>query len=1068
MRIRLRNFMTYSDITLKPGPKLNIILGPNGTGKSAIVCSIIVGLGGDVSLTGRASTITALVQWNCDWCSTEIELYNDCGRNYVVERKIIITGRNENKIDHRSEWRINNRNCNKQDIKKLTTELSIEVDNLCQFLPQDKVEAFVGMNSCQLLTSTLKAVGDNQLVKDHAKLVKMTDEICENERKLARLKEDCQHNEVNARRLEADVEKLKERQELVKLKSICSDKIHYVRHQEAKKNVQDAKETLATLQADLHRAESSCAPYQKSLQFNQSQEVRYKQIMAVCEQTINGASSHRQRTRDSVAARKLACREEYSKFSSKKMQEEHREKAISLKRQELEAYESKLQEVADIDHTDRIAELDQKIADNRQKVLQYNRERADLEDTQRRIHHETLDQERNRERIRSVREKRINLLKLRRPEAYTMATWIDENKAKFRGRILPPMMIDINIKDPRDAAIIEHAIPGTDLFAFVCEYEEDLKVLTDVARNQLKVRINVILRPDKTVEEFESEMERRTFPSDMNFKGYLKDLISAPEPIMRYLCGSQNFHRTPVFGELSEANLKRLLQSARRFYSLDKCYIVSKSRYDNKQMTVTDSVRDAQQLVHSLDSLGLQRCEAEIKRLKDLKQQTADEMAAKLDQLERANEFHQALAEKFTGLKRQQEQRSRFEGLIKQCKDSIAKLSEEAIDLEKERAKLVASIKRINLLIIKDCENLANIEQGFVSAKEIQKLNLVLCRVARENYRRAQRKYEEAKKDQSRLTDEIRKQRERIKTLQLVVERLRKAAEEQIPGFRDLQLDKRTKKSFAMIAEDTVDALEDKLSVLKAKIQGIYQDKNVEAEFRRQHAELLDKRQQIASLEASVAAMDTERRELKQAWKPKLEQVVGRISVNFQEFIRRLNCDGEVKLSFDAAKPEDLSQYGIAIKVKYRDDEVSDRTLSSSHLSGGERVVATMLYMLALQPMTSVPFRCLDEINQGMDAHNERKLFEFLDRTAHESSSQYILVSPKLLKNLPYSENMKIHLVFNGPQLDFCWDGLMAEEAHDDVDHRHRPGPSGDDDDQDDTEIDEATDVESDTDIEEL
>ena len=40
--------------------------------------------------------------------------------------------------------------------------------------------------------------------------------------------------------------------------------------------------------------------------------------------------------------------------------------------------------------------------------------------------------------------------------------------------------------------------------------------------------------------------------------------------------------------------------------------------------------------------------------------------------------------------------------------------------------------------------------------------------------------------------------------------------------------------------------------------------------------------------------------------------------------------------------------------------------------------MATALYMLALQELTTVPFRCVDEINQGMDATNERRVFELL------------------------------------------------------------------------------------------
>ena len=45
VRIKMRNFMTYDFVEFKPGPHLNMILGPNGTGKSSIAACIAIGLG---------------------------------------------------------------------------------------------------------------------------------------------------------------------------------------------------------------------------------------------------------------------------------------------------------------------------------------------------------------------------------------------------------------------------------------------------------------------------------------------------------------------------------------------------------------------------------------------------------------------------------------------------------------------------------------------------------------------------------------------------------------------------------------------------------------------------------------------------------------------------------------------------------------------------------------------------------------------------------------------------------------------------------------------------------------
>jgi hypothetical protein len=39
--------MTYDHVKTKPGPRLNLVLGEDGTGKSSIVCAIGIGLAGE-------------------------------------------------------------------------------------------------------------------------------------------------------------------------------------------------------------------------------------------------------------------------------------------------------------------------------------------------------------------------------------------------------------------------------------------------------------------------------------------------------------------------------------------------------------------------------------------------------------------------------------------------------------------------------------------------------------------------------------------------------------------------------------------------------------------------------------------------------------------------------------------------------------------------------------------------------------------------------------------------------------------------------------------------------------
>jgi hypothetical protein len=58
-----------------------------------------------------------------------------------------------------------------------------------------------------------------------------------------------------------------------------------------------------------------------------------------------------------------------------------------------------------------------------------------------------------------------------------------------------------------------------------------------------------------------------------------------------------------------------------------------------------------------------------------------------------------------------------------------------------------------------------------------------------------------------------------------------------------------------------------------------------------------------------------------------------------------------------------------------------------------------------LQGVTVTPFRVVDEINQGMDPANERKVFEQLVKAScQEGTPQCFLLTPKLLPDLHFTK----------------------------------------------------------------
>jgi chromosome segregation ATPase len=70
---------------------------------------------------------------------------------------------------------------------------------------------------------------------------------------------------------------------------------------------------------------------------------------------------------------------------------------------------------------------------------------------------------------------------------------------------------------------------------------------------------------------------------------------------------------------------------------------------------------------------------------------------------------------------------------------------------------------------------------------------------------------------------------------------------------------------------------------------------------------------------------------------------------------------------------------------------------------------------MSLQSLAQSPFRVVDEINQGMDPRNERMVHErMVEIACKEHTSQYFLITPKLLTGLRYDKNMRTHVINSG------------------------------------------------------
>ena len=222
VRVKLSHFVTYDAVEFHPGPYLNMIIGPNGTGKSTVVCAIALGLGWKPSVLGRAKDVAAYVKQGYDdgWIEIELKGHFQKGEKNVVIRRLIT------KKANKSQWLLNGKSATQKDVINVVASLNIQIENLCSFLPQDKVAEFARMQPSELLKETQRATGGQRLTRWHERLIQLgktdreiTAKLEKDRSEIANLQE---RNEV----LQRDVRRYEERRRIETAVSMAHALLH--------------------------------------------------------------------------------------------------------------------------------------------------------------------------------------------------------------------------------------------------------------------------------------------------------------------------------------------------------------------------------------------------------------------------------------------------------------------------------------------------------------------------------------------------------------------------------------------------------------------------------------------------------------------------------------------------------------------------------------------------------------------------------------------------------------------------------------------------------------------------
>ncbi|XP_023721137.1 structural maintenance of chromosomes protein 5 isoform X2 [Cryptotermes secundus] len=951
------------------------------------------------------------IRTGCRAARIETELKNSGGNNYVITRTITEDGK--------SLWLLGSATATQKQIEDLVSKLNIQVDNLCQFLPQDKVADFSKMNPQLLLENTEKCIGPAEMFEHHMQLKDLHKQQVELEQNLKAMSERLQSEEQRNSRIQVEVANISEKRTLLHMLENLKQKRAWLAFDVKRSKLEEMKADKNNAVKDLAMCEKRYEPMEGILLATKAKVKELECSLG----TVNADTSRKltalKEMQESIEQTEDLIKDNIRECERRIQAEETRRNEVHSLFQQI----NNLQNILKGSNKESVnvlnAELDsvrKQLNEKADEINGLSHEREKHRDGLENIVHEIKIHEKDQEKILDVANQRLELLRLKQKDTYDAVLWLRENRNQFHHHIYEPMMLEINIANPSNAKYVENVISKRDLLAFTCEDKKDMNNFVNILRDQKNLKVNVLhsgsehpssstFKPNVAIDNL------RQF----GFHTYLMDMISAPEAIMKYLCRMYQIQNIPVGDARTFTLFDKVPASVQCFFSENHFIVVRMSKYSGEKSTQTCDVPAPVYLAISKNVELLQKIQARLSSLNTDKQEKMKALEHVQRQIYSAEQKMEELRSKKHSLMERLEQLRTVQARLGAKQKQLQNLEQDKVDPVLERARcrkdtqrLVFKLTEQNMQLV---EILKQYEESLIK-NQILRLELENTReqsIKKENEsRQLRQKCSDAKAMVLNIEEKLRETRTEVK-------RLFQEAKATTGGVGPLDAAFEQFSRVFHVLGDTEEELDREIQDTQAKADCLGEaDETVMREYKIRKAD-------IASLTASIQAKEIECEKLKEKmaetegmWLPPLKKLVSQINKKYGECFARLGCVGEVAL-LTGQNENDYEQYGLRIKVKFRDQDLLQE-LTQNLQSGGERSVATAIYMISLQELTRVPFCCVDEINQGMDADNERMIFELLLTTSRRNdSAQYFLLTPKLLPSLFYDDIMKVHCIYNGP-----------------------------------------------------
>ncbi|XP_055591280.1 structural maintenance of chromosomes protein 5, partial [Uranotaenia lowii] len=961
--VAVKDFVTYDVAVFYPDEHLNIIIGPNGTGKSTIVAAVVLGMGGHCKLLSRSGSLEDYVKNGKEVAQIEIAIFKNAKRGVIIFNRVF----DRNGSDR---FEIDGTKVSHKEFLNRIRQLNIQIDNLCQFLPQDRVQDFTKMNPRELLLNTQASVCRPEMYQLWEQLLEKRKEqknvFKSNVDNLTRLKEAEAKNEE----LRAQIENMRVRKNFVKDLEVCNARKAWLEYENIYLEYNSTKEDLQLGKKNLDEKEKRLNPLKsKAVKLNKTKADMNENIKT--EQASVSAHSSKLRqleTRtesleDSIAKQKRDLQDAISHAAGRQSELDQARQSLALAVQDCKHAYQELGPEAE--QTRRKAELTVKINKHRQECDLLMGRRNDLnQKLESELKPEMVSIQRRIDALENVATVKLKLLQSQFESTYRATLWLRDNQHLFRARIYEPMILELNVPNSENAKYLENTINKRDMIAFTCEDKEDMALFLRKVRQEMQLEgVNVVFSEAADDLHYQPKIPIQSLER-YGFRSYLIDMVEGPYPVLNFLCKLYNLHNVPVGVNETSKYASQVPDEIRLFFTPTNRFFMSKSKYTGEKSSRCDELHALNLLNKNVDPEileerkgALQRLVKECDKLRNHRNQIEDQIKSVQDQCTELTTQKKQIDEKFN---RYEQCKLKLKRLEKKCTELETRL----VDVSSEKIKFKDACKKIIDDLMRVHTQKVTVLDDYLAAtikmeKIKEELNIFLTQNAdlESDIRSAQDAVDSAKRSFESVNRKFEEIKDRLKQKQTQAKKLTANTTPSNDNFP-------YKSEFEKLPS-TIEDLNNHMDEIQARIDCMSQNNgNIEQEYEARQRQIEELRKAATDIRTSTEALEAELQRLHDEWYPEINRVVQVINGNFSRFMSTMGFAGEVEITRNNER--DYDEYGIQIRVKYRNIEKL-QALDRQVQSGGERAVAIAIYTLSLQHITHVPFRCVDEINQGMD-----------------------------------------------------------------------------------------------------